>query len=94
MDVSELDRWAAEYNGEQTDEEVQDAVEAKFYTGSPAAAFAVLKKVASDGADVTLRLNGNVAEVAVGEVTRSGKSSQLGVLIIEACKEYVGGKHS
>lgn len=94
MDIDELNEWAAQYNGEQAAEEVADAIAAKFYTGSPAAAFAILAKVADNGAPVTLRLDGSVAEVSVGEVTRGGKPSQLGVLIIEACKEHVGGRNS
>jgi hypothetical protein len=93
MDTENLDKWAAEFNGEQTEEEVADAVAAKFYTGSPAAAFAVLVKVSKD-TPVSVGIGNGTATVNVGGATRTGKVARLGELIIEACKEFVGGSNS
>ncbi len=90
----ELDKWAAEFNGEQTEEEVADAVESQFYTGSPAAAFAVLVKVAAAGTPVSVKIDGSLATVDVGDEGITGKSANLGRIIIEACKEHANGKHS
>lgn len=87
-ELQALDRWAAEFIGE---DDIDSAVEAQWYTTSPGAAFVVLTKAAFEGFKVSVSLDGERAQVTCGNATEEGASSDLGELIVRACCRGLNG---
>lgn len=87
MDNDELNRWAADFIGEDDPDE---AVEAESYTGNPGAAFLVLAKCAEEGCAVSISIDKGKATVKCDEHEESGDFDDLGRVIVEACQGCMG----
>lgn len=87
MDNEELDRWAANFIGE---DDPDDAVETESYTGNPGAAFLVLAKCAEEGCKTSVTMSADKVTVLCDDAEASGKFDDLGRVIIEACRECMG----
>ena len=90
MDEDKLNKWAAEFIGEDA-EMVADAVDAKWYTKSAGAALAVLYKMASEGNKVELDIEDGKVEIECGDCTETGTLAELPLLITRACSRCHGG---
>ena len=84
MKRSVLDKWAAEYVGEEGDS-VAAAEAAEFYTSSPGAAFVVLWKCIDEGCEVELKAEDGRIEVECDEGEAKGSADNMARVIVEAC---------
>lgn len=76
MNIDELNRWAAEYVGEEADE-IDASVASEFYTRSFGAASVILWKAMSEGKDITIVVGDKKLTVA----------AELPEQVIEAIKQ-------
>lgn len=90
MDEDKLNKWAAEFIGEDA-EMVADAVDAKWYTKSAGAALALLCKMGSEGKKVELSIEDGKVEVECGECTETGTLAELPLLIARSCYRCANG---
>lgn len=87
MDNEELDRWAANFIGEDDPDE---AAETEAYTGNPGAAFLVLTQCADEGCAVSVSIDKGKVKVACDEYEESGSLDELGAVIVRACQGCMG----
>ncbi len=90
MDTVKLNKWAAQFIGED-EEMVMDAVDGEWYTKSAGAALAVLYKMASEGKKIELEIEDGKVEVYCGEALETGTLSDLPTLIVRACCRCANG---
>lgn len=93
--TDDLNRWASQYMGE-TGEDVEHAVDARWWTGSPATAFAVLMKVVNGGTSLEMDVKDRRITIELGEepneVMIEGSTRNMGRLMIEAAYLSVNGE--
>lgn len=84
MDKNALNKWAAEFVGEE-DDMVAGAITAQWYTTQPGAAMVVLAKMASEGSKVELEIEDKQVEVSCDGYEETGTTDDLALLITTAC---------
>ena len=81
--TDDLNRWASKYLGE-SDEDADHAVDARWWTSSPAAAFAVLMKCVNSGIKLEMDVIDGRCTIELDEVQVDGPTRQMGRLMVEA----------